>query len=63
MNGFTVETETDQEIQDELQGLIDNWDGDGRVFRDCKWNYSTLYAMVTDEHSELQAQLTQLTAL
>ena len=54
--GFTIEDKTDQEIYDELNGLVINWEGDGRVFRDCKWNYTVLYSMVL-------SQLEQLTAL
>lgn len=47
--GFNVETEQDQEIYDELYHHIDDWQGDGRVFRDCKWNYTEIYGLVEDE--------------
>lgn len=49
LNGFVVETDTDQQIHDNIQYHIDDWCGDGRVFRDCEWNYSVLYGMVEDE--------------
>jgi hypothetical protein len=49
LDGFKIETETDQLIYDNIQSYIDDWDGDGRVFRDCEWNYSVLYGMVEDE--------------
>lgn len=42
---FNIEDETDQLIHDEINLLIDNWDNDGRVFRDCKWNYAAIYSL------------------
>lgn len=46
--GFTIETEDDKLIYDEINGIIhDSSDGiDGRKFRDCNWNYSVLFGMV-----------------
>lgn len=49
LNGFSVETEQDQQIYDDIHGCIENWDGDGRVFRDTDWNYSVLFGLVPDE--------------
>ena len=49
LNSFTIESEMDKEIQKDLQWEIDNWDGDGRVFRDCNWNYSRIYNLVQDD--------------
>jgi len=49
LHSFTIETETDQLIYDNIQSYMDDWDGDGRVFRDCEWNYGVLYGMVGDE--------------
>jgi hypothetical protein len=48
LNGFTVEPNNDRDeaIRDEISGLISDWDGDGRVFRDCHWNYDTIFALV-----------------
>lgn len=48
LDGFSIETELDQKIYDDIMGYIENWDGDGRVFRDCEYNYSVLYGMVDD---------------
>lgn len=48
INGFTVETDVDQYIYDEITSLLEDAD-DGRVFRDCQYNYSTLYGMVDNE--------------
>lgn len=50
INNFKVENEQDREILDSLLALIDeNWDGDGRVFRDTKWNYDALYSLVPED--------------
>lgn len=45
--GFSVVLPVDQDIYDEINGLINEWGDirDGRCFRDCKYNYGTLYAM------------------
>jgi hypothetical protein len=47
--GFNIENPIDQEIFDDIQNHIDNWDGDGRIFRDCKWNYGEIFNLVKDE--------------
>jgi len=50
INNFKVENEQDREILDSLLALIgENWDGDGRVFRDTKWNYDALYSLVPED--------------
>lgn len=46
LNGFSPLDETDKAIYDDISGLISNWDGDGRVFRDCKWNYDVIFGLV-----------------
>lgn len=50
INGFDVETTEDQEIYNEIQGIIDDGnssgDIDGRVFRDCEYNYGFLFGKV-----------------
>jgi len=48
IEGFEVETGVDKAIYDEITSLLEDAD-DGRVFRDCQFNYSTLYSMVEDE--------------
>lgn len=53
LNGFTVENETDARIAACIQGHIDDWDGDGRVFRDCEWNYGRLFEMAKEQDLEL----------
>lgn len=49
LEGFSVETETDKEIFDEIQALVSDWGGDGRCFRDCKWSYDAIRTLVKDE--------------
>jgi membrane-associated HD superfamily phosphohydrolase len=49
LNMFSVETEEDQLIVHEIESLIEDWDDDGRCFRDCAYNYGVLYGMVKNE--------------
>lgn len=42
---FEATNATDNEIVKELWELINDWDGDGRVFRDCTWNYTAIGAL------------------
>lgn len=46
LNSFNVESDTDNNICRTISDLVNNWGGDGRVFRDCEYNYDILYAMV-----------------
>lgn len=48
IDGFSVDTSHDKLIQEEITGLIENWEGDGRVFRDCKYNYDELFWFVEE---------------
>lgn len=48
LNGFDVETEEDKEIHDAVSGACEDWQGDGRVFRDMEFNYGYLFAKVDD---------------
>ncbi len=43
---FKVESAEDKEIDDCIGALIANWDSDGRVFRDCEYNYDYLFSKV-----------------
>lgn len=55
LSNFPVVTEDDQKIYDEIQGLCDDWDGDGRCFRDCLYNYDYLYEIADkDLYNDLQ---------
>lgn len=46
LNGFKVEDEVDKMIYADISSYINDWDGDGRCFRDCAWNYDRLFSMV-----------------
>lgn len=48
ISAFTIEDKVDQMIYDEIWGLINDWDGDGRCFRDCQSSYDYLFAIVKD---------------
>lgn len=50
LSGFVVETELDQKIYDCINEILTEEDEyyDGRVFRDCEYDYGTLYGMVED---------------
>lgn len=45
---FSVADARDQEIYEEWQELCDDFE-DGRVFRDCKWNYDRVMELVTPD--------------
>lgn len=50
VDAFVVETDVDKEIEKELRAILSSsWEEDGRVFRDCEWNYNVLFGMVEDE--------------
>jgi len=49
LNQFTIESVLDQEIDEDISDLIQNWDNDGRVFRDCTHSYDTLFARCDEE--------------
>ena len=55
LNGFEVENELDQKIYDDIIHYINNWDEymDGRVFRDCKYNYGVLYGIAEEQNKDL----------
>lgn len=62
LNAFVPESDLDNDILECIQGIYDssveNGDIDGRVFRDCEYNYGVLYGMVEDE--QLKADLNRL---
>jgi hypothetical protein len=55
LDGFEVENELDQKIYDDISHYIDNWIDymDGRVFRDCEYNYSVLYKIAEEQDANL----------
>ena len=42
---FKIENATDQAIYDDNWPAVEDWDGDGRVFRDGKWGYDAVFAL------------------
>lgn len=49
LQGFPLTEPIDKLIHDDIYAYISDWDGDGRVFRDCQYNYSVLYGMADEE--------------
>lgn len=46
---FTVETEEDKEIEACIQDLLESEEQDGRIFRDCEFNYNFLFSKASEE--------------
>jgi hypothetical protein len=46
---FPLISDEDQAINAEITALCEDWDDDGRVFRDCTYNYDTLFARADGE--------------
>lgn len=44
-----VDSQVEESIRRDIQDEIDDWQGDGRVFRDCTWNYSRIYLLCEDD--------------
>lgn len=54
LDQFTIETEKDQDIYDDISRYTgEGWDFDGRVFRDCHYNYDVLFSMAADQDGDL----------
>lgn len=49
-----VDQELDTAIYSEVSGVINSWDGDGRVFRDLpNYNYDSIFAIAAEKDKEL----------
>lgn len=46
---FVVETELDQRIVDDVSSYLDGEHSDGRVFRDCEYNYDFLSTLIDED--------------
>ena len=57
LGSFTTESDEDNRIAEEIDELTYGDERDGRIFRDCKYNYTILYSMV---NSELLTDYTKL---
>lgn len=54
LDQFTIETEKDQDIYDDISSYTgEGWDFDGRVFRDCHYNYDVLFSMAANQDGDL----------
>ncbi|MEF3312565.1 hypothetical protein PV433_27115 [Paenibacillus sp. GYB004] len=54
LDGFEIETEIDQKIYNNIsQHCGEGWGFDGRIFRDCKFNYDVLFAMAAEQDAGL----------
>lgn len=51
LDKFIIENDTDKEIEIAILRAINYFheDRDGRIFRDCEWNYSKLFTLVDNE--------------
>jgi len=50
IDSFKIETKEDEEIEKEINSVIgENWDGDGRIFRDINYSYDALYDLVDNK--------------
>jgi len=45
LDRFAVISDIDHAIYAEIRGLIDDWQGDGRVFRDAEYGYDALFGL------------------
>ena len=57
LDEFTVKNEEDQEIYDDVSSYLEDEDVDGRVFRDCEWNYNRLFDSIADQQLVKDASL------
>jgi hypothetical protein len=49
IRGFKAESDEDNKIVSNINGYIQDWDGDGRIFRDCEWNYDRIFGKVDEK--------------
>lgn len=50
--GFTPETDLEKWVHEDISEITDNWydhGGDGRVYRDCQWNYDVILGKIEDQ--------------
>lgn len=52
LRSFTIQTDEDKNIAASIAGCLVDFD-DGRVFRDCEWNYGALFASVATTEAQL----------
>lgn len=60
LHAFKSETDLDKEIVDELNSILSGDETDGRVFRDCTYNYSNLLSL---DNPQLVQDINRLTEI
>lgn len=49
----TLDWKIDHKIIEEINHHISDWQGDGRVFRSCTYNYDYLFSLVSGQNPSL----------
>lgn len=57
---FTEEDDRDRAVVECVSGDIDDWCGDGRIFRDNEWNYGRLFEIAGERNPQAMADYTAL---
>jgi hypothetical protein len=57
LGDFHIENDQDSEIYNCVQERLNSDEQDGRIFRDCMWNYDVLYSIVENQELLQDAQL------
>jgi hypothetical protein len=47
--GFSIETDIDNKISQCIDNILNDNEGDGRIFRDCEYSYDVLFSMVDSD--------------
>ena len=63
ISNFALTSKQDKEIYNEIIGLISDWDGDGRCFRDCEHNYDYLYNLAKESTPDCYEDLFTISKL
>lgn len=59
---FVVECEMDEQIVNDITRYFDDFE-DGRVFRDCKWNYNVLFQIAKEQNEDLWSDYEKVSEL
>jgi len=60
LGSFKIENKVDRKIYDDINECCNGEERDGRIFRDCEWNYDKIYALANPELVELYIKLNML---
>lgn len=53
---FKIDSEEDKEIANDVVSYLNDDHDDGRVFRDCQWNYGKLFSTASDQQLSTDVQ-------